>query len=184
MRARRGEIKTALLQIVATGGILSLAVIAPNMPKILPKSLLKKVFDRPASSRSAAISRLLASGYMARSPNGTLELTRKGRTYLALEQVRLSAKPVRQRRWDGKWRVVAFDISERQRGLRDKIRSELKETGFVCVQQSMWVYPFPCEEFVVMLKSNAHVGKRMLYMVVEELENDAWLRSHFGVNRM
>lgn len=48
----------------------------------------------------------------------------------------------RQKKWDGKWRVVFFDIPEVQRDIRDGLRSELKRLGFGLWQRSAWLTPF------------------------------------------
>jgi len=41
--------------------------------------------------------------------------------------------------WDGKYRVVFFDIPEENRIIRDTLRSKLKEFGFVGWQKSVWL---------------------------------------------
>ena len=41
--------------------------------------------------------------------------------------------------WDGKFRIVLFDIPEKNRPIRDELRNRLKEFGFVGWQQSVWV---------------------------------------------
>ena len=41
--------------------------------------------------------------------------------------------------WDGKWRVVIFDIPEQKRRVRDLFRRKLKHWGFKNWQQSVWV---------------------------------------------
>lgn len=181
-RALRGEIKTSILRIVAGGGIVSLAVMAPNMLKLLPRDTLKNLFQRPRNARDAAVSRLIAQKCLEREVyKGTsvLRITEKGRAYL----VRTSRDHVvkKPKRWDGKWRVVIFDVSETRRNARNSLRRELQSIGFVLLQASVWAYPYPCEEFVALLKADAHIGKNVLYLVVEELENDAWLRTRFGL---
>lgn len=44
-------------------------------------------------------------------------------------------------RWDGKWRMVFFDISETSRRVRNILRSKLKELGLGMLQQSVWITP-------------------------------------------
>lgn len=41
--------------------------------------------------------------------------------------------------WDGYWRVVIFDIPEKQRVVRNLLRRKLKEWGFKKWQQSVWI---------------------------------------------
>lgn len=44
-----------------------------------------------------------------------------------------------EQEWDGKWRVVIFDIPEEKRRIRDLFRRKLKRWGFKNWQQSVWV---------------------------------------------
>ncbi|MEK7611425.1 MAG: PaaX family transcriptional regulator C-terminal domain-containing protein [Patescibacteria group bacterium] len=47
-----------------------------------------------------------------------------------------------QRQWDGKWRIVIFDIDEKHRRLRDTVRTKLRQLGFGLWQRSIWLTPF------------------------------------------
>lgn len=40
--------------------------------------------------------------------------------------------------WDGKWRIVIYDIPEEKRRIRDLFRRRLKDWGFKYWQQSIW----------------------------------------------
>src|SRR4051812_46831430 len=50
------------------------------------------------------------------------------------------------REWDGRWRVVMFDVPLSQGVLRDKLRRHLSSRSFGCLQQSVWVTPDPLDE--------------------------------------
>ncbi len=50
------------------------------------------------------------------------------------------------RRWDGQWRLVAFDIPEERHAVREKWRRELRRLKFGCLQGSVWVSPDPVDE--------------------------------------
>ena len=49
-------------------------------------------------------------------------------------------------RWDRKWRIVFFDIEEKNRKTRELFRRKLYELGFGKLQKSVYVSPFPIEE--------------------------------------
>jgi len=49
-------------------------------------------------------------------------------------------------KWDGKWRIVIFDVPEKRRAARDLLRIKLKEWGFIKWQQSVWVTKKNCTE--------------------------------------
>ena len=112
--------------------------------------------------------------------DGYLRLTSKGEKQLRSLALSLAA-PHRLRRWDKKWRILIFDIPERQSSGRKRLRMQLSSVGFVRLQDSVWVYPYPCDDFVSLLKAELRIGKDMLYMIVDSLEGDGYLRKHFGL---
>ena len=85
------------------------------------------------------------------------------------------------KKWDRKWRVIIFDIPEKKRKIRDQIRVLFKTAGFYLLQDSVWVYPYDCEDVLTLLKSDLGVGKNILYLIVEEIENDRHLREFFDL---
>ncbi len=89
----------------------------------------------------------------------------------------------RPKRWDGKWRVLIFDIPERKKTLRDKMRLTLSSVGFVRLQQSVWLYPYDCEDLIVLLKTDFKIGRDLLYLIVDALEYDIPFRKHFNLPR-
>ena len=77
--------------------------------------------------------------------------------------------------------MVIFDIWERRRGVRDKLRRTLEKAGFRRVQDSVWVCPYDCEELVAFLRADLRLGEGILYLIAEGVENDAKLRKLFGL---
>lgn len=85
--------------------------------------------------------------------------------------------------WDGKWRVVMFDIRERRRKVRSQLRSLLSNAGFLRLQDSVWIYPYPCDEFIGLVRAHLKSGTgEMLSFVAEALESDRPLREHFHLS--
>lgn len=168
-----------VLGAVSLAGMLGIAMVAPNvlgaMGKLgmLPARRQKEIINR-------ARDRLLRQGLLKRE-EGFLHLTPKGKAVLRFLEAR-EFKVARPKRWDGKWRVLIFDIPEYRKGLRDKIRRTLCAIGFVRLQDSVWVYPYDCEDLIAFLKAGFRVGKDVLYMIVEELEGDRRFKKHFNLN--
>jgi phenylacetic acid degradation operon negative regulatory protein len=46
-----------------------------------------------------------------------------------------------KRKWDGRWRLVLFDVPENCRQTRDKLRIQLHHRGFGYLQNSVWITP-------------------------------------------
>lgn len=178
-KTRKRNVTAFILGAVGVAGMLGIAMVAPNvlgaMYKlgIIPIRRQKEIVNR-------ARDRLLKQGLLKRE-NGFLRLTARGQAALRLLEAR-DFKFRKPQRWDGKWRVLIFDIPEYRRALRNKIRQTLQSIGFVRVQDSVWAYPYDCEDFVALLKADFRIGKDMLYMIVEELEGDRRLRRFFDLH--
>jgi len=116
------------------------------------------------------------------SANGKkyLSLTEAGRQRLSWYKLQ-DYKIVKPSRWDGKWRLYIFDIKEVRRSSRDYLRNCLRRIGFVRLQNSVWVYPYDCPELMLLIKTGMGIGKDALYLVVESIENDRWLRNEFSL---
>ena len=175
-RTRRNQLRLVILNTVKVAGSLSIALVAPNVLGAMAKiGLLPSPRQKDVVTRS--YSQLVEKGLLTWE-SGKLRLTSKGESalrYLELKQYDIP-KP---RRWDKKWRVLIFDIPEKQRTLRNRIRDTLRAIGFVQLQGSVWVYPYDCEDLITLLKADFRVGRSMLYMVVDALEYDKRLRQEF-----
>ena len=106
-----------------------------------------------------------------------VSLTKTGE--LKLNKYRLKELNKNPKKWDGRWRIIIFDVWERARNKRDHLRMEIKEFGFKQVQQSVWAYPYECDEFIELIKSEMHFGQNVRYLLVEKIDNDLKLRQQF-----
>ncbi|MEK7180054.1 MAG: hypothetical protein AAB706_01120 [Patescibacteria group bacterium] len=176
---QKAFIKNAVLSTIGLVGVLSIALVAPNAIQLL-KPFLKKRSRNTHIAVNTALNRLLRQEmvYFEKTEKGTfVRLTDKGKIYLETNIL----KQKKPQYWDGKWRMLIFDIKEHRRGTRDKLRRSLIDFGFKHLQHSVWIYPYDCEDIVVLLKADFKIGKDILYVVAERLENDGWLRKDFGL---
>jgi hypothetical protein len=175
-RKRKADLQRIVLDTIATAGLLSVAALAPNALVAFKKFGLLPG-KRHSNSIQAARARLVEKGLLVYEGK-QLRLTAAGKKHLQLLALRNYSIPT-PARWDKRWRVLIFDIPEPRRKRRTEVRSILVSAGFVRLQDSVWLYPYPCEEMVVMLKSELRLGKEMLYMIVDTLEYDAPYRKLF-----
>ncbi len=58
--------------------------------------------------------------------------------------------PVRrwERAWDGLWRLVVFDVPEKENAKRAQLRRMLRDRRWGCLQRSVWVSPDPIDEAI------------------------------------
>ena len=181
---RKRKIQRAILTTLVVGGVLTIGAIAPNCLQLL--GLLggkesRKKFFRNSLYRSR--DSLLDKGYLefVKTRDGKkMRITEKGRQYLG-ELDGKSYKVRKPKRWDGKFRMVIFDIKETRRHQRDHLRKTLDQIGFFQLQRSVWIYPYDCEELITLLKADYKIGKDILYVITERIEFDQPLRDHFNL---
>lgn len=172
---KKNRTKYLILESIKIAGVLSIALVAPNVLTGLAK-LGVIATPRAGEVAKRSYTRMIAAGLL-KFDGKFLRLTEKGK--LELDRMTMATK--KPTRWDGKWRVLIFDIPDYRRSLRDKVRSTLRMLGFERLQDSVWIYPYDCEDHITLLKADFKVGKDMLYMVVDSLEGDDGLRKKFSL---
>ena len=81
--------------------------------------------------------------------------------------------------WDGRWRLVIFDIPESLREARDHIRRLLKELGFQRLQLSVWIHPFPVLEEFEAIRDAYGVQNHLILLEVVEFKPSPELIKQF-----
>jgi DNA-binding transcriptional regulator PaaX len=177
-RSRRKNLQKIILDMVASAGILSIALLAPNALKIL-REFGYKTGKRQGEIIGNSRRNLVKAGLMEYDGR-FLRLTPKGEAKLRQLKVNDFKLQV-PKKWDRKWRIIIFDIKEERRNLREKIRRTFNLIGFVRLQDSVWVYPYDCENLVTLLKADFKIGKDLLYLIVDAIENDKNLKKEFDL---
>src|SRR3989344_3069344 len=153
VKNRSTKLQKAILQSVAVAGLLSVALLAPNALKILDlfENKDKKFLRNKKNSINQSRDRLVRAGLIAYNSEGYLRLTTKGEKMM--RRIEASNFNLRKpKKWDKKWRILIFDISEKKKYLREKVRNTLVAVGLVRLQDSVCVYPYDCEDFITLLK--------------------------------
>lgn len=117
--------------------------------------LYARGYDRPLkkSSLAQALRRLRLKGYIQTVNN-------QGEILIKLlnspKNNKIMKIVLNQDKWDGKWRIVIFDIPETHRKSRGLLRSRLKLWQFEPWQKSVWAskknVTIPLREFIKELK--------------------------------
>ena len=122
---RRTNVSKIILSAIAVTGLMSMALIAPNALQVMKmfdgNNKRKRSYDNRFKS---SLSKLIDEGAIRRvEKSGKIyfEITNKGLKKLG-DLYRYQMLLVKPKRWDGKWRVVSFDIYEKRRNARDKFR--------------------------------------------------------------
>lgn len=172
-----------ILHILAAAGTIGFAFISPRGANAISELL---VGDRPYSrwGTKKIIAQLEKQKYVSIKENSdgntTVYITKKGlRRALSynLDSMHIS-KP---KQWDGKWRVVIFDVPERHHRLRDAFRHRLRQLNLYLLQESVYVFPYPCFDEVEFLRELFDVSFSVRYLLVEKIEEDAALRRYYDL---
>ena len=175
IKDKRKNIQKIILSTIFAAGILSVAVVAPNIFSVIKQlegsSKRKKNLKY---SINASFTRLREKGLIEIVEiNGkkVARITKKGEDKLDfLDKCNFKLKI--PKKWDGRWRVVSFDIKESKKKIREQLRITLIQIGFLKLQNSTWIYPYDCEDLISLMKADFKLGQDVLYLIVEKLEND------------
>ena len=185
----RNEKIKKLLLILGTGAALAVALTAPGTAKILKDFLPKdsdwdewKHFNKDYLKRT--LRRLEKEKVVEISSQdgvvGTVTLTEKGRKRVitgSMETLKIP-KPLK---WDGKWRLVFYDIKDKRDGLRDQLRRYLLGAGFYPLQESVYLHAYPCEREINFLRYFLGVNSEVWIVLAEHIENDDRFRTYFDI---
>ena len=110
-----------------------------------------------------------------------ISLTKEGRKKAKKYNVD-NLKIKRPKKWDKKWRILIFDIQDKQKIKREALRGKLKELGFYKLQKSVWVCPYDFEKEVEILRNFFGFGYReMRVITASEIEIDTEIRNFFKI---
>lgn len=75
--------------------------------------------------------------------------------------------------WDGRWRIVIWDIPEQKRLVRDLFRRNLKKWGFKQVQKSVWATKKDMYRKLIGYIQELGLGKWVTVIETDKVSNNA-----------
>lgn len=137
----------------------------------------RKYFERQSNYRRS-VDNLIARG-LAEERSDKFYLTLKGK----LELISASSHELKIKtpKWDGLWRVIAFDIPEAKRINRKYLREYLRHLGFKSIQKSLWITPnFIAYDDLVSLFDGA-TREKLVYFETDKVSNQTDLKKLFDL---
>lgn len=178
-----------VLALLGHGAVLGAAFLAPkSAPALLSliqdspdwdawkhfnASYLKRTLARLEKQKHVEIIRENGQDIIRLTKNGQRKILRCSLDHLAVE------KP---KHWDGKWRLVLYDVPETKSPTRDIIRQALRSIGFYAIQESVYVFPYPCFDHIQFLREYYGAGAQVQYMLVNHIEDDAVYKIYFNLS--
>ena len=184
---RRLPLQTIILGTLSVTGILAMALVAPNAVRLFDylNPISRKNSIRFNQRITQALTRLERRGLIHITGEGRkreIHLTTQGEKLINGLYAGAYIIPM-PARWDGRWRLVMFDVPEKRKKIRDTLRMLLRSAGFIHFQDSAWIQPYPCDELVTLLRSHLGSGRGEIRYLTASFadESDFAFRKHFDL---
>lgn len=180
---RVGGVQRKILLLLVGGLTLGLSGSPRSYWKIVG-SLRKEWRHLSKQAAERAINALYASRLVAVKENAdrtfTLVLAEKGkRRALTYDLSRMRIQE--PQKWDGQWRLVAFDVPIDKKAVRDSLRGHFLRLGFYEFQQSLFFHPFDCLQEITYITELYDARKYVRFMLVSHVDNERDVKNFFGM---
>lgn len=182
----RQAVMDGVLRFVAGGGFLTTALLMPNSAKLFDKPLTKLLSRLDERARDRELRRTMhymkqrgLISYDTHDYQNGIRLTPKGKKRLEEKSINELAI-ARPDSWDGRWRLVFFDIPEDLKHRRNALSRRLRWLGFQQLQKSIWIHPFPCRTEMEALTEHIGVRKFVTHVEISQIDGDPQLRRRFS----
>lgn len=178
----RSAIAKDILRVLLYAGLLTIAATSPYFGIAVWKAFSKKK-KYPKRNFADTFTRLRRKRLLNIEYQGhdmEISLTEEGKKAAGYTQIDALRIPKPQK-WDGKWRLVMFDIAYLKKPQRDAFRSQLRKLGFLLFQKSVWIYPFPCKVQVEFLRNFFGLGEKEVCLITADNigARTSFLEKHF-----
>ena len=108
-----------------------------------------------------------------------IKITHKGKQKLL--RYKVDEMVLDESSWDGKWRLIIYDVASTKRANSEMFRTILNKLRFLKLQRSVYLTPFKCEDEIEYLRLLFDIGNEVQILKVGSLENEAAYRRYFGI---
>ncbi|OGK39261.1 CRISPR-associated endonuclease Cas2 [Candidatus Roizmanbacteria bacterium RIFCSPLOWO2_01_FULL_35_13] len=182
-----GEVTNLILEAIADNLTKMKSYPGPSLPVLLGNILKyvlevkkQKIKDEKIKRTLHALEKREVIWIEKKEDEIFVHLKDKGEIKVAKYSLRLLLDfKKKQKKWDGKWFLVFFDVPESQRSKRDYLRRFLEQLGFYRYQKSVYLFPYECEEEVKLIKKIVEGAKYMKYIIADKIEDESEAKIFF-----
>lgn len=121
----------------------------------------------------------LKKGGLINYKNAKPVITERGYKYINF--ARLEELKIENKKRDGLWRIIIFDVPEEKRAARDLLRGKLNEWECYQLQKSVYVTCYICEKEVNELIKLLAIGEHACVIIAKSLGiKEIAVRNHFN----
>lgn len=167
------RVKTTIniaLRVLGVAGLTGIVIVAPNALQGLAPLLKKTNIKKSDYGRLLKELRRQKLVYITQS-DGSVHYTLTPAGAYRLQETMIDELEIsKPRKWDQRWRLVAFDVPNTHSHSRQKFVNQLQKLNFIMLQKSLWVHPFPCFETVEQLAGHYNVMRHCTLMEVSKID--------------
>lgn len=145
-----------------------------------PSPYGRRTFNKDRAGNRSELYRLIKSGLIEiveEEGKEYYKLTKTGEIQVLVLKTRL---PI-QAKWDGKWRMVVFDIPEHANRERTQLRRLLLANNFCKLQASVYISPRPINREAISYLKDTGLIKYIRFARIDELDEDKDLKKKFDL---
>jgi DNA-binding transcriptional regulator PaaX len=181
-KSRKIFITKCVLTAIGIAGLITIVAIAPNSLQMLQLFGLgrKKYKPRSVYSTLKRLEREKIIEIHERGDRAIMTITEKGKKRLLkynIDDIEIKIP----KKWDGKWRIVSFDIPEKQKKAREALRHKLKELDFLPLQKSLFIFPYPCKNEIDFVTRIFQVESYVIFLETKIIDGEYKPKKYFGL---
>ena len=171
-----GELAKNIIYGVALGGVVASLFVAPKL--VVAYKWVGKLHKEHKRLLKDNLKRLVNRDYICLDKHGGYFITPKGTLKLYKYKIQ-DLKVLKPKSWDKIWRIITFDIPEDKKIARMALNKKLKELGFITLQKSVFIFPYPCEEEFIEIGEFFGVRKNIIFIEAKKVSNEKELKKQF-----
>ena len=174
------------LLFIAKAGLIMVAASSPYFLHSVAKNFFNDALPKMIRARARKLQELkkrkLISFRQLATGEVRIELSKDG--HKLIRQYNLATMTIKKpAKWDGKWRIIIYDIPQYKRQASNAFREKLRDLGLFKIQKSVWVsaydslpeLEFLCSVFEIDMDNCVH------YFHTSEIPMEREVRKHFSL---
>jgi DNA-binding transcriptional regulator PaaX len=159
-----------VLKIIGVTGLLISSIYFPGLPAAVYQ--IQKYFKNANKKRVKQILKRLEKQELIKieEHHNTIKIAVTERGRQKLLQFDLDDLRIKNKKHDGKLRIIMFDIPEYKKLNRDYFREKLVQIGCVWMQDSVYINPFKCNDELDFLCQYFDVSNHVTMFLADKIE--------------
>ena len=177
---RANSLSYSILEEISAGDLFIGFLFSGRSTRRMYRIAAKRAQERYRNKQ--AVSKLTKSGYVREVIEDGVSsffITKAGKQALHELYTHTARQIAEPKKWDGMWRIVAYDFTEQERSDRNSLRYILEKAHFKQIQKSVWLSPFDSTLIEKTMAQHQIVGKRTICMTVSKISNEEQYKTHF-----